>query len=104
MEGQIRGRPTTTQTGTANRVAHAIGGNRGIGGTPSTGPRTDRFGAALHPQLLEALAAVATEAKTREEREEELVREPLRDSLRIARRVDLDKVEADDPVAAAEVE
>src|SRR6266516_1692138 len=49
-------------------------------------------------------ASVAAVAETRKEGQEQLVREPLRDSLGIARRVDLDQVEADDLVAAAEVE
>ena len=42
--------------------------------------------------------------ETREERKEQLVREALRDSLGVARRVDLDEVETDDLLAAAEVE
>ena len=43
-------------------------------------------------------------AETREEREEQLIGEALRDSLQVARRIDLDEVETDDLLAAAEVE
>src|SRR5215218_3343006 len=63
---------------------------------------TTRVSAALDSRS--GFDVLAAAAETREKGEEQLVREALRDRLRVARRVHLDEVEADDPFAPAELE
>src|SRR6266542_3072281 len=79
-------------------------GSGALAGPAGTEGRLNRASSPPTARCASGLAAVAAVAETSKEREEQLVREPLRDSQWIARRVDLDEVEAHDLVAAAEVE
>jgi hypothetical protein len=54
MEGEIRGRLNGPQTLSASGVAHAAGGNGGIGGSPSVGEGAGARGAPAQPVEVDA--------------------------------------------------